>query len=150
MKRALFFVILAAPGLGTGWNDALKTCLLWNPAPCTQAATAGGPSSSIRHYAQVVHHLLETRCFGRINNQVRLGLQPKAAAKYPSWRTNYDKILAQVTEQDREHTVQFHDLPERLMWMFMQFHSENEQPWSAMAAAFHTAKHAVKKHVQLL
>ncbi|MGV3663891.1 MAG: hypothetical protein ACO1TE_27210 [Prosthecobacter sp.] len=134
----------------SAWNNVLKGCLLWDPSPSSGGSSSLEGPKAIGHYNLVVHQVLETRCFGRNNQQVRIGLSIKSAAKYASWRTGFEKILARVSEQDREHTVQFHDLPERLMWMFMQFRQEGEPTWSPMAAAFHTAVYAIKKHQRLL
>ncbi len=134
----------------SAWNDVLKGCLLWDPSPLSGGRSPLEGPKAIGQYNLVVHRLLGARCFGTINHQVRVALSPESATRYPRWRLGFEKILAKVPETDREHTAQFHDLPERLIWMFMQFRQKGEPVWSPMVAAFRTAEHAVYKHLRLL
>lgn len=134
----------------SAWNDVLKGCLLWDPSPLSGGSSSLEGQKAIGHYNLVLHRALETRCFGRNNQQVRLGLSAESAAHYPKWRAKFQKVLAGVSAQDRDYTAQFHDLPERLIWMFMQFRRKGEPAWSPLRAAFSTAEYAVQKHLRLL
>jgi len=139
------------------WNEVLRSCLLWNPSLCTTAGQApSGRDESLRAFGRIVQRVLETRCMGRNNHQLRRSLPKDSAERYPMWRGRFDQHLVQTPESCREYIEQFHDLPERLLWMFLLFEQDEQQQgpggaeWSPMAAAFRTAQYAVDKHVEML
>jgi hypothetical protein len=140
------------------WNEVLRSCLLWNPSLCTTAGQApSGRDESLRAFGRIVQRVLDTRCIGRNNHQLRLSLPKDSAERYPMWRGRFDQHLVQTPESCREYIEQFHDLPERLLWMFLLFEQDQKQEqnfgnteWSPMAAAFRTAQYTVDKHLEML
>lgn len=136
------------------WNDVLRSSLLWDPSPCTAASPlSGNGEDAVALFGQVVHRILEARCFGRNNRQLRLMLSKESAERYPIWRGRFSDHFVQKPESCREYITQFHDLTERLLWMFLQFQQVQDQggtPWSPLVAAVRTAQYAVDKHVEIL
>ena len=138
------------------WNDVLRSCLLWdatkwvstNPRPaCSRAA--------MKLFGRIVQNVMETRLFGKNHHQLRLMLHPNSYKRYSRLRQDFEEHLVRVPETFREYIVQFHDLPERLHWMFLLFKREEEQDpespkWSPMTAAFCTAQHAIGNHLERL
>jgi hypothetical protein len=136
------------------WNDVLRSSLLWDPSPCRAASPLPcNGEDAVALFGQVVHLVLEARCFGRNNRQLRMMLSKESAERYPLWRGRFSDHLLQTPESCREYLTQFHDLPERLLWMFLQFQQVQDQvdkPWSPLVAAIRTAQYAVDKHVEML
>jgi hypothetical protein len=136
------------------WNDVLRSCLIWDPSPSKTAdPLSANCESVITLFGQIVQRVFEARCFGGNNRQLRLMLSRESAKYYPLWRREFNEYLVQLPESCREYTSQFHDLPERLLWMFLQFEQEQDREtpnWSPMRAAFCTAQYAMEKHLEIL
>ena len=60
----------------------------------------------------------------------------------------YFEFLEGIPSRDRAFVDQFHDLPARLLWVFLHF-GGNDKPWH-MQAAFKTAEHAVRMQLRLI
>ena len=73
----------------------------------------------------------------------------KSEALFCERQNHYLDILAKIQAADKAYTVQFHDLPARLLWMFQQLYAKGESPPSMMTA-FKTAVYAVRMHRRLL
>lgn len=134
----------------TSGNDLLKLCLLWDPsrwkAPTSWLQHA--PSAWSR-YTDIMHRLLNLRCFGRNKDQKRLMLTPEEESSFFSQQDEFLDLLDKTETVDKPFVSQFHDLPARLLWVFMQFRMKDEKPW-CMKAAFRTAEHAVKMQKRVL
>jgi hypothetical protein len=96
-----------------------------------------------------MHRLLNLRCFSRNKSQQRLMLPREDALLYCSQQEEFLDVLDKSDAVDKSFVSQFHDLPARLLWVFLQFRQEHEKPW-CMKAAFCTAMHAVRMHEQVL
>ena len=131
-------------------NDLLKLCLLWEPTRWKTPSTwLQYVPSAFKCYADTMHRLLNLRCFSRNKSQQRLMLPRDDALSFCSQQDEFLDFLDKSETVDKSFVTQFHDLPARLLWVFLQFRQEHEKPWS-MNAAFCTAMHAVRMHKQLL
>ncbi|MFZ2282096.1 MAG: hypothetical protein WAW39_30150 [Prosthecobacter sp.] len=131
-------------------NDLLKLCLLWEPARWKT------PSTYLQYvpaawncYTHVVHKLLDLRCFARNKSQMRLMVPDENALLFCSQQEEFLDFLDRAEAVDKTFVSQFHDLPARLLWVFLQFRQKHENPW-CLEAAFRTAKHAVRMQERLL
>jgi hypothetical protein len=131
-------------------NDLLRLCLLWQPNRWK------APTSWLQHvpsawsrYTDIMHQLLNLRCFGRNKSQRRLVLTPEEEPLFFSQQDEFLDLLDKTEAVDKSFVVQFHDLPARLLWVFLQFREKHEKPW-CMKAAFRTAEHAVKMQERVL
>lgn len=138
----------------SSWNDVLRSCLVWDPSPLKTAGSLPTNSNGvITLFGQIVHQVLEARCFGANNRQLRLMLHRDSVEHYSRWRREFNECLVQVPASCREYTSQFHDLPERLLWLFLQLRQlpdKGAPAWGPLSAAFSTAQYAMEKHVEIL
>lgn len=142
--------------LSSSWNDVLRSCLLWDATPWVSTNPLPACSrAAMKLFGRVVQRVLEMRLFGKNHHQLRLMLHPSSYTRYSRLRLEFDEHLVRVPETSRQYIVQFHDLPERLYWMFSLFRREEEQDprgpkWSPITAAFCTAQHAIENHLERL
>jgi len=131
-------------------NELLKLCLLWEPTRWKTPSTwLQHVPSALKCYADTMHRLLNLRCFSRNKSQQRLMLPRDDALSFCSQQEEFLDFLDKSETVDKSFVTQFHDLPARLLWVFLQFRQEHEKPWF-MKAAFCTAMHAVRMHEQVL
>lgn len=132
------------------WYGLCEHCLLWD-------GSTGGPTQDKvykadkewGHYDQLVHELLENRCFGSIQMQSRIRIPLDYQMTFQKTQTSYLQALEEILPRDSTHLAQFCDLPERLMWVFLQFKREKEEFWCSKAA-FTTALYAARMHAAML
>ena len=135
---------------GSNWNEVIKTCLLWEGAPWKPPTIpVNALMAAWQSYEQVIQELIELRCFNPNHAQKRLSLPQDCNQSYIKLRMEYSKALQAVKGVDGNFTAQFFDLPERLLWVFMQFHQEHEPFW-CVQTAFYSAVYAIRKQQQLL
>lgn len=132
------------------WRQLYKQCLLcapseWKPSDARQYNVA----QAWRRFDQNVQDVMERRCFGGIQHQARLGMDPQEESRYWHLQNLYLERLGEYTGPDPGCTAQFHDLPGRLLWTFKQFYTKGEPGWT-LNAAFNVACYAVKQHGHLL
>lgn len=132
------------------WSEMYNHCLLWEEsagqAPQVNLNEAG---EAWQRYDELVHDLLNRRCFGKIQHQKRLPIPAEYEARFNHIQQQYWQHLEKIQSADNSYTAQFHDLPARLMWVFLQFHEEGESFWCGKAA-FRVAQHAARGHARLL
>jgi len=113
---------------GSHWNEVLRQCLLWSKSPPIGQVPAIHEAAQAHFaYQRTLHGQLDTRCNGKYNEQPRLLLPTTHAQFYANSKRNYQDSLDSVSAVNRPHILQFHNLPERLMWALMQF-GKNIQP----------------------
>ncbi len=134
----------------SNWNALYRHCLLWEASawqvPQDQKYN---PAQAWQRYEDNVHKLLELRCFGKNQAQMRSMLSPNREARYQHLQSLYLNFLDNFHAPTDAFISQFHDLPARLLWVFMQFFQKGEASWT-MAAAFDTATYATRMHERLL
>ncbi len=131
-------------------NDLLKLCLLWEPTRWKTPSTwLQYVPSAWNCYTDTMHRLLNLRCFSRNKSQQRLMLPPEEALLFCSQQEEFLDVLDKSEAVDKSFVSQFHDLPARLLWVFLQFRRKDEKPW-CLKAAFRTAVHAVRMQEQVL
>lgn len=131
-------------------NDLLRLCLLWEPTRWKTPFTwLQHVPSALKCYADTMHRLLNLRCFSRNKSQQRLMLPRDDAFSFCSQQEEFLDFLDKSETVDKSFVTQFHDLPARLLWVFLQFRQQHEKPW-CMKAAFCTAMHAVRMQERLL
>ncbi|MBN8422383.1 MAG: hypothetical protein J0L73_25945 [Verrucomicrobia bacterium] len=132
------------------WNELYDQCLLWD---CSTGAVTQNQiykaDNEWRLYDQVVHELLERRCFGSIQMQSRIPIPPDYQRTFQNTQNKYLAALEGILPDDSSHAAQFCDLPERLMWVFLQFKRDKEDFWCGKAA-FTTALYAARMHASML
>jgi hypothetical protein len=131
-------------------NDLLRLCLLWEPARWKTPSTwLQYVPAAWNCYTDVLHKLLDLRCFARNKSQQRLMLPRDDRVLFCSQQEEFLDFLDKSETVDKSFVSQFHDLPARLLWVFLQFRQQHEKPW-CMEAAFRTAMHAVSMQSRLL
>lgn len=134
----------------TGWSDLLENCLLWEACPLAQSiAIKMASREAWRIYLKALNGILEARCFANLRQQRRSRVSPQDEATYEKFRHNHTRILEQVDSGSKSRVRQFHDLPERLMWLLTQLFCPEEMP-HLVETAFHTAAYAVQKHLHII
>ncbi|WP_395730444.1 hypothetical protein [Prosthecobacter sp.] len=132
------------------WNALYDQCLLWDGS--TGTATLDKEYKAVeawRHYDHLVNDLLERRCFGPMQMQSRLPIPPDYQQMFQRTQNEYLALLEEALPRDSSQVVQFCDLPERLMWVFLLFRDDRESFWCGKAA-FTTALYAAKMHANML
>jgi|GEM_PF-3067892 len=132
------------------WNALYDHCLLWDGS--TGMATQDKKYKAVKEwqrYDHLVHDLLDRRCFGLIQMQSRIPIPPDYQERFQSTQNSYLEALEEILPRDNSLIAQFCDLPERLMWVFLQFHREKEEFWCGKAA-FTTALYAARMHATML
>ena len=132
------------------WKALHDQCLLWDGSE--GRATQDRKYKAVkewRRYDHLVHDLLERRCYGPIQMQSRLPIPPDYQQRFQITQNKYLESLEEILPRDSSHIAQFCDLPERLMWVFLQFQSDKEEFWCGKAA-FQTAYYAAQMHVTVL
>jgi hypothetical protein len=132
------------------WNALYDHCLLWDAS--TGKATQDEMYKAVkewRHYDHLVNDLLDRRCFGSIQMQSRIPIPPDYQQRFQLTQNSYLKALEEILPRDNSLIAQFCDLPERLMWVFLQFHRDKEKFWCGKAA-FTTALYAARMHATIL
>lgn len=148
MSRQCVGEILDDPS--SNWNGILEQCLLWETSPWPGPATqTEAPANALKAYEGALHELLDARCFRSIREQRRGMVHHNSEALFNKRQNEYLDKLAKIQAADKAYTVQFHDLPARLLWMFQQLYAKGESPPSMMTA-FKTAVYAVRMHQRLL
>ena len=110
------------------WNEVLRQCLLWSKSKhIGQVPTTQQAEEAHWAYQRTLHGQLDIRCNGKYIEQHRLLLQPLAIHAYAKVKRQYQDFLDRVAATNRPYVMQFHNLPERLMWVLMQF-SKNFEP----------------------
>jgi hypothetical protein len=132
------------------WNELYQHCLLWD----VSAGKAGedkiyNPSKAWQHYDDKVHQLLNLRCFGNSQSQMRLLISASYESQFSASRNTYLGELEKIQSTDNTFIAQFHDLPDRLLWVFLQLRSKEDAFW-CRKAAFTTALYAAEMHGRLL
>jgi hypothetical protein len=140
--------ILSRPA--SQWNDVLKQCLLWRRSelPEFKPSTAS-PREARGMYVEILHSVLELRCHGSYQNQRRLALNKIKISRYRELKRLFLAHIDRVDAQDLPFVGQFHDLYERLLWVLMQFSTE-QHPTSYISCANNVAFHALKMQVRVL
>lgn len=133
----------------SSWHGVLTHCLLWEPSPWNKSKQPIAPRpAAYKTYQAIVHDLLDRRCFGT-SSQQDLRIIPDGAMSYFVVRQDaYLDFLEGIPSRDHAFVDQFHDLPARLLWVFLHF-GGNDKPWH-MQAAFKTAEHAVRMQLRLI
>lgn len=132
------------------WNGLYAQCLLWDGS--TGRPTQDKMYKAVkewRHYDHLVHDLLERRCFGSIQMQSRIPIPPDYQQRFQKTQNEYLGLLEEIVPRENSHIAHFCDLPERLMWVFLQFQREKEEFWCGKAA-FTTALYAARMHATML
>lgn len=132
------------------WNGLYDQCLLWDGS--TGRPTQDKMYKAVkewRHYDHLVHDLLERRCFGSIQMQSRIPIPPDYQQRFQKTQNEYLGLLEEIVPRENSHIAHFCDLPERLMWVFLQFQREKEEFWCGKAA-FTTALYAARMHTAIL
>lgn len=132
------------------WKQIYKRCLIcepsaWKPPELHEQNAA----RAWQRYDNNVQDLLERRCFGSIQDQKRLRIHPSAESRYRNLQNQHLDQLGKFSDPNYDFVSQFHDLPARLLWVFMLFGTPKDPAWK-LTAAFDTAFYAVQKHDQLL
>jgi hypothetical protein len=134
----------------SGWNDVLEQCLLWEAPPWSGTApNMRAVAMASKSYDAALNRLLNARCFGKMQDQMRLTLPNETAVLFSTRQTAYLDTLAKIQAANKCNTAQFHDLPARLLWMFFQL-SEVGKFTLDLNTVFKTALYAVRMHVRLL
>lgn len=132
------------------WNGVYEQCLLWDGSTGRPAQDKMYKADKEwRHYDQLVHELLENRCFGSIQMQSRIPIPPDYQQCFQKLQNQYLTFLEEILPSGSSHLAQFCDLPERLMWVFLQFKRDKEEFWCGKAA-FNTALYAARMHAAIL
>ncbi len=133
----------------SSWLDVLTHCLVWEPSPWNKSKQqiAASPAA-YKAYQALVHDLLDRRCFGTSRQQDLRRIPDQAISCFVARRDAYLDLLDGIPSPDRAFVEQFHDLPARLLWVFLHFEG-NDKPWR-MQAAFKTAEHAVRMQLRLI
>jgi len=132
------------------WNALYDQCLLWDGSTGTTAQDKKYKAvNEWRRYDHIVHDLVERRCYGSIQMQGRIQIPPNYQQMFQKTQNEYLAWLEAVQPGDNSLIAQFCDLPERLMWVFLQFHREKEEFWCGKAA-FTTALYAARMHASML
>ena len=132
------------------WNALYDHCLLWDGS--TGMATQDKMYKAVngwRHYDHLVNDLLDRRCFGSMQMQSRIPIPPDYQQTFQLTQNDYLEALEKILPRDNSLIAQFCDLPERLMWVFLQFHRDKEEFWCGKAA-FTTALYAARMHATTL
>lgn len=132
------------------WTGLYEQCLLWdgsrgNPMQDTVYSAV----EEWQHYDQLVHELLERRCFAPIQMQSRIPISRDYQQMFQKTQNKYLEALEEILPSASSSMAQFCDLPERLMWVFLQFQKDREDFWCGKAA-FTTAIYAARMHTDLL
>lgn len=131
-------------------NDLFKLCLLWEPARWKTPPTyLQYVPAAWNCYTDIMHRLLDLRCFARNKNQKRLFLAREEAVLFCSQQEEFLEFLEKAAAVDKPFVSQFHDLPAILLWVFLQFRIKDEKPW-CVKAAFRTAEHAISMQERVL
>ncbi len=132
------------------WNALYDHCLFWDGSAgvATEEKTYKAVNEW-RQYDHLVHDLLERRCFGSIQMQSRIPIPPGYQERFQLTQNKYLEALEKIQPRDNALIAQFCDLPERLMWVFLQFHRDKEEFWCGKAA-FATALYAAQMHTAIL
>lgn len=132
------------------WNDVLRQCLLWS-CQTTQAGQASSPQvpRARDEYILALHKLLELRCHAPLKRQCRMALHRSELSNYRELKGKIQDRIDQADVQDRSYLVQFHDLFERLLWVLMQFAS-NEHPFHFDICAARLSVHTIKMQQRVL
>lgn len=134
----------------SSWSDLYKHCLLWDVAAWkTPENKKPNAAPAWLYYDRQVHDLLNLRCFGKLQRQMRLPIPAAYEPCFNRTQNVYLEELEKLPAADRTLTAQFHDLPARLFWVFMQFRGKGEGFWCGKAA-FNTALYAAQMHVRLV
>lgn len=132
------------------WNGLYEQCLLWDGSTGKPAQDKMYKADKEwRHYDQLVHELVGNRCFGTIQMQSRIPIPPDYQQCFQKLQNQYLTILEEILPRESSHIAQFCDLPERLMWVFLQFHRDKEEFWCGKTA-FTTALYAARMHTAIL
>jgi hypothetical protein len=133
----------------SSWLDVLTHCLVWEPSSSNKSKllTGAGPAA-YKAYQTLVHDLLDCRCFGNVRQQDLRRIPDQAISGFVARQDAYLGMLEGITSRDHAFVEQFHDLPARLLWVFLHFEG-NDKPWR-MQAAFKTAEHAARMQVRLI
>jgi hypothetical protein len=132
------------------WSEMYNHCLLWEESAC-QAPKVNlyELGQAWQKYDELIHELLNLRCFGQIQHQKRLPIPAHYEPRFNHIQEQYWQQLEKIQSADNSYTAHFHDLPARLLWVFLQFYQEGEPFWCGKAA-FHVALYAARKHARLL
>ena len=110
------------------WNEVLRQCLLWSKSThIGQVPTTLETEEAHFAYQRTLHCQLDIRCNGKYIEQPRLILPQSFFQSYTNWKRTYQNSLDGTSALNRPYVMQFHNLPERLMWVLMQF-SKNFEP----------------------
>jgi hypothetical protein len=122
---------------------------VWEPSSSNKSKllTGAGPAA-YKAYQTLVHDLLDCRCFGNVRQQDLRRIPDQAISGFVARQDAYLGMLEGITSRDHAFVEQFHDLPARLLWVFLHFEG-NDKPWR-MQAAFKTAEHAARMQVRLI
>lgn len=132
------------------WNALYDQCLLWDGSEGRAAQDKKYKAvKEWRLYDQLVHELLEMRCFGSIQMQSRIPIPPDYQQMFQKTQNGYLALLEDTLSSESSNIAQFCDLPERLMWVFLQFKRDKEEFWCGKAA-FTTALYAARMHAAML
>jgi hypothetical protein len=132
------------------WNELYQHCLLWDvSAGKAREDKMYNPAKAWQHYDDKVHKLLNLRCFGNSQSQMRLLILASSEPKFTASRNTYLGELEKIQSTDNTFMAQFHDLPDRLLWVFLQLRSKEDAVW-CRKAAFTTALYAAEMHGRLL
>ncbi len=132
------------------WNELYQRCLLWDvSAGKTREDKPYDPAKAWRRYDRKVHDLLELRCFGNSQSQMRVPIPPNYERQFNVSRNTYLGELEKIQSSDSAFMAQFHDLPDRLLWVFLQFRSKDDAFWCGKAA-FTTSLYAAEMHGRML
>ena len=107
---------------GSQWNEVLRQCLLWSKSTYVgQVPTTEQAEEAHWAYQRTLHGQLDIRCNGKYIEQPRLILPPLNIQAYAKGKRLYQDCLDRTSATNRPYVMQFHNLPERLMWVLMQF-----------------------------
>jgi hypothetical protein len=133
----------------SSWLDVLTHCLVWEPSRSSKSKLlTRADAAAYKAYQALVHDLLDRRCFGNIRQQDLRRIPDQAISCFVARQDAYLDMLDGIPSPDRAFVEQFHDLPARLLWVFLHF-GGNDKPWR-MQAAFKTAEHAARMQVRLI
>jgi hypothetical protein len=132
------------------WNDVLDQCLLWEAHPWTGTEmTQEAVRNASKSYDAALNRILNARCFGSMQDQLRLSLPDEPAVLFSKGQAGYLDSLAKIQAANKTDTAQFHDLPARLLWMFCQLYEATDFTLE-LNTVFKTALYAVRMHRRLL
>jgi hypothetical protein len=134
----------------SSWKALCNHCLLWDGSMGVAAQERPHKATlEWRQYDHLVHELLNARCFGVIQAQLRLEIPPDYESRFQATQDKYIDSLEDILPRGSPCIAQFCDLPARLLWVFLQLRSDMEEFWCGKAA-FKTAQYAARSHAAML